>query len=73
MELRKLAEDKNVQYRDSRSGGPSLVTLERNGTSAMTEDYLRVGISDSVARNPDRLYKGILKGEGKELYIDLDD
>ena len=39
----------------------------------MTEDYLRVGISDSVARNPDRLYKGILKGEGKELYIDLDD
>ena len=73
MELRKLAEDKNVQYRDSRSGGPSLVTLERNGTSAMTEDYLRVGISDSVTRNPDRLYKGILKGEGKELYIDLDD
>ena len=73
MELRKLAEEKHVKYRDSRSGGLSSVTLEQNGTSAMTEDYLKVMVGDSVARSPTRLYNGVLRGKGNDLFIELDD
>jgi threonylcarbamoyladenosine tRNA methylthiotransferase MtaB len=71
MQLRKIAEDKNMKYRSSRSGGLSFVALEQQGRNAITEDYLKVQVSDSELRDPERLYKGILGGSGRDLYIDL--
>ena len=71
MQLRKIAEDKNMKYRSSRSGGLSFVALEQQGRNAITEDYLKVQVNDSELRDPERIYKGTLGGSGRDLYIDL--
>ena len=73
MQLRKIAEDKNMKYRNFRSGALSSVTLEQSGRNALTEDYLRVQVSDSEVRTPERLYHGVLRGSGEDLYVDLSD
>ncbi len=70
-QLRKIAEDKNMKYRNSRSGGLSSVTLEQEGRNAITEDYLRVRVSGSEVRPPERLYQGILRGTSEDLYVDI--
>lgn len=70
-ELRELAKDKGYRYRTSRSGQSSLVTLEANGHRALTEDYLRVEVAGTGMENLTRLHRGVLRGMGEDLYIEL--
>ena len=73
-ELRELADAKGRTYRESRAGGAADVTLEARETVALTGDYLRVGIlhEGRPASGPvRRLHRGVLRGAGGDLYIDL--
>ena len=70
-ELRKLAQEKERRYRDSRSGQRALVTLEAGGRKALTGDYLRVDTSGAETADPARLHEGQLQGMGRDLYIEL--
>jgi threonylcarbamoyladenosine tRNA methylthiotransferase MtaB len=78
-ELRALAQEKNVRHRASRSGTPSVVTLEAQGRRALTGDYLRVDVEGHGDADTDgvgvvdcgRLHSGVLRGSGDGLYIEL--
>ena len=71
-ELRKLAQEKERRYRDSRSGQRAWVTLEAGGRMALTGDYLRVAASGAETADLARLHRGRLQGIGRDLYIQLD-
>ena len=71
-ELRTLAQTKGVNYRTSRSGETARVTLESEGRSALTGDYLRVGTKGAKPSDRGRLHVGLLRGSGEDLYIELD-
>ncbi len=77
-ELRELAVEKGTRYRARRVGEDALVVLEGDGTSALTEDYLRVrwapgpAAGANAARAPGldaRLVRGTLQGDADDLYI----
>ena len=73
-ELRKLAEVKAHAYRTQRAGASVEVTLEARDTVALTGDYLRVRAEGKKSRAVDsgpRLHRGVLRGAGSDLYIDL--
>ena len=73
-ELRKLAEVKGHAYRTQRAGASAEVTLEARDTVALTGDYLRVraeGSGSSAVDSRARLHRGVLRGSGSDLYIDL--
>jgi threonylcarbamoyladenosine tRNA methylthiotransferase MtaB len=70
-ELRALAQDKHRRHRASRTGEPSLVTLEAQGRRALTGDYLRVDVEGAGAEDCGRLHSGVLRGRGDDLYIEL--
>ena len=73
-ELRKLAEAKGHAYRTQRAGASAEVTLEARDTVALTGDYLRVraeGSGSSAVDSRARLHRGVLRGSGSDLYIDL--
>ena len=70
-ELRALAQDKQRRHRASRTGKPSLVTLEAQGRRALTGDYLRVYVEGAGAEDCGRLRSGVLRGSGDDLYIEL--
>ena len=72
LQLREIADNKNVEYRNFRSGGLSSVTLERNGSTGITEDYLRVQVSGSEGMSREKLHRGVLRGKGKELHVVFD-
>ena len=71
LELRGLARDKGFTYRTSRSGQRSRVTLEANGSTALTEDYLRVEARGTGAEDVTLVHTGVLRGMGQDLYIEL--
>ena len=70
-ELRELAQEKHRRYRASRSGEAALVTLEARGRRGLTGDYLRVDVKGVGVEDCGRLYSGVLRGTGDELYIEL--
>jgi threonylcarbamoyladenosine tRNA methylthiotransferase MtaB len=71
-ELRSLVQEKGLDYRTSRSGETAWVTLESEGRSALTGDYLRVAAQGPNRSNLGRLHVGRLRGSGQDLYIELD-
>ena len=75
-ELRDIAQAKGTAYRATRIGGPAMVVVEGDGGTALTGDYLRIGVADPVP--PDgralrgarsRLGAGTLQGDADHLYI----
>jgi threonylcarbamoyladenosine tRNA methylthiotransferase MtaB len=71
-ELREIAMRKGEAHRGARRGEQATVVVEGEGGTGLTEDYLRVGIADSVnpgERTP-RMFRGTLLGDGDHLYID---
>jgi threonylcarbamoyladenosine tRNA methylthiotransferase MtaB len=70
-DLRERVQEKARAYRSRRSGGPARVTLENDGRSALTGDYLRIGTRGGRSAAAERLHSGVLRGEGDHLYIDL--
>ena len=72
-DLRELGIEKGLRYRGTRVGGTATVTLEGDGTSALTEDYLRVRVSSQAGDLDDQslLRRGILEGEASDLGIRL--
>ena len=76
-ELRTLAASKAERYRFLRAGDWAEVTLEGDGSTGLTGDYLRVrvvaGNAAGKAGNGGlrRLYEGTLRACETDLYIDL--
>ena len=70
-ELRELAKEKGCRYRATRLGQSSLVTLEADGRRALTEDYLRVEVRGNGMEDLTRLHRGVLRGTGEDLYIEV--
>jgi threonylcarbamoyladenosine tRNA methylthiotransferase MtaB len=72
-DLRDLGMEKGLEYRRTRVGETATVTLEGEGTSALTGDYLRVRVScqGGDPPGPGVLQKGILEGEASDLGIRL--
>jgi threonylcarbamoyladenosine tRNA methylthiotransferase MtaB len=68
-ELREIGAAKAAAHRERRVGGVAEVTLEAAGGSALTGDYLRVGVKGQGPRGA--LHRGTLRGAGADLYIDL--
>lgn len=68
-ELRELAVVKGSAHRTLRSGSEALVAPEGDGTSGLTGDYLRVGITDPVRAVERGLLRGTLRGDAGHLYI----
>jgi threonylcarbamoyladenosine tRNA methylthiotransferase MtaB len=67
-ELRDIAQAKGDAYRHRRVGGGATVVVEGRGGTALTGDYLRVGVPDlPPARRA--LLEGTLQGDGGHLYI----
>lgn len=67
-ELRSLAQEKEESYRARRVGGAARVVVEGQGGSALTGDYLRVGVpSPPPVRGT--LLDGTLRSDGGHLYI----
>ena len=73
-ELREMANDKGLAYKASRVGGPAEVVVEGQSGTALTGDYLRVGVIN-VGRGSNGLsaprYSGTLQGDKEHLYIEL--
>jgi threonylcarbamoyladenosine tRNA methylthiotransferase MtaB len=67
-ELRTLAQEKGRADRAARSGGGAAVVLEGGGGSALTGDYLRVGVRVRPAGAAGVL-EGTLRGGADHLYI----
>ncbi len=53
-ELRELGLEKGRRYRERRVGGAASVVLEGDGGTALTEDYLRVGVRRRASPGPGR-------------------
>lgn len=70
-ELRELVQAKGEAYRRRRAGTRSRVVLEGGGRTALTGDYLRVGVEGPVPEDHCRLHEGPLVLSGSELAIDL--
>ncbi len=68
-DLRELAQEKGRAYRARRAGGAAEVVVEGQGGTALTEDYLRVGIDESLKPAPNSLVVGTLRSDGDHLYI----
>jgi threonylcarbamoyladenosine tRNA methylthiotransferase MtaB len=71
-ELRELARRKGAAYRRARAGGAAQVVLEGPAgaaRSALTGDYLRVGISSPPPEGGRGLLDGTLRSDGGDLYI----
>lgn len=70
-EIRSLVQAKGEAYRRRRAGQRATVVVEGNG-SALTEDYLRVALRGERPRDSRQLHRGVLSGDGPDLYIALD-
>ena len=74
-ELRGIAQAKGKEYRASRIGGFAEVVVEGDGGTALTGDYLRVGVGDAQPSRreptsaPAWLPAGTLQGDADHLYI----
>ena len=70
-ELRSLGTAKGEQYARSRGGSQVEVVMEGDGGTALTGDYLRVGIGSRPPADPRRLHTGRLSPDGSHVAIDL--
>ena len=73
-ELREMANDKGLAYKASRIGGPAEVIVEGESGTALTGDYIRVGLVglDRESKGLSSLrYSGTLQGDKEHLYIEL--
>jgi len=73
-ELREMANDKGLAYKASRIGGPAVVIVEGKSGTALTGDYIRVGLAglDRESKGLSSLrYSGTLQGDKEHLYIEL--
>jgi threonylcarbamoyladenosine tRNA methylthiotransferase MtaB len=74
-ELRELAGEKGLRYREARVGDVAEVVLEGDSGWALTEDYLRVRAAGSGSgvdwKEGKGTVRGRLRGSGEKLYIDL--
>lgn len=68
-DLRELGQEKGRAYRAGRAGAAAEVVVEGEGGTALTEDYLRVGIDESLELAPNSLVVGTLRSDGDHLYI----
>ena len=70
-ELRTLVHQKGAAYRATRVGQTAEVVVEGDGGTALTGDYLRVGVEDGDSTRPatPELRRGTLRGDGDHLYI----
>lgn len=66
-DLRELALAKGAAYRRGRIGTRASVVVEGKGGTALTGDYLRVGVRDPAPSAG--LAQGTLQGDGDHLYI----
>jgi threonylcarbamoyladenosine tRNA methylthiotransferase MtaB len=69
-ELRTLVQEKGRAHRDARVGTPAKAVVEGRGGTALTGDYLRVGVQPSHPR-PTGMISGTLQGDAEHLYIAL--
>ena len=67
-ELRGLAQEKGARYREGRVGSSAHVVLEGQGGTALTGDYLRVGVT-GFPPTKTGVVEGTLQGDGGHLYI----
>jgi len=67
-ELRELGQTKGFSYRSRMAGSRARVVLEDRGSTALTGDYLRVGVLE-----PPRVSAGILEGtlQGQGGHLDI--
>ena len=78
-ELREIAQAKGREYRETRVGGSAEVVVEGDGGTALTGDYLRVGVGGALRTahhheqtgTLERLPTGTLQGDADHLYITL--
>jgi threonylcarbamoyladenosine tRNA methylthiotransferase MtaB len=68
-ELRDLAQAKGRTYREGRVGGLAEIVLEGEGRTALTGDYLRIGVDPHLDAPAGQLVQGTLRGDGDHLYI----
>ncbi len=71
-ELREMANDKGLEYRESRVGENADIVVEGTSGTALTGDYLRVGLVGLGAESnglPEPRYRGTLQGDREHLYI----
>jgi threonylcarbamoyladenosine tRNA methylthiotransferase MtaB len=68
-DLRELGQDKGRAYRASRVGGAAEVVIEGDAGTALTGDYLRVGIDEALGAARGALVHGTLRSDGEHLYI----
>jgi threonylcarbamoyladenosine tRNA methylthiotransferase MtaB len=77
-ELREIARAKGSAHRAGRVGSAATVVLEGEGGTGLTEDYLRVDVTQSGVkgkrsghlRSRSPVVRGTLLGDGDHLYID---
>jgi threonylcarbamoyladenosine tRNA methylthiotransferase MtaB len=78
--LRELGMEKGLRYRQARAGEAAEVVLEGEGGSALTGDYLRVGVAPprepepkdpTGARDHARIRRGKLEMDGTDLRVRL--
>lgn len=70
-ELRSLGNAKGERYARSRGGSQVEVVMEGDGGTALTGDYLRVGVGSRLPADPGRLHTGRLSPDGSHVAIDL--
>jgi len=70
-ELRDIVQGKGEAYRRSRAGSRARVVLEGDGSSALTEDYLRVGVRGPVPQDRGRVHDAELEWVDGELSVVL--
>ena len=70
-ELRSLGTAKGERYARSRGGSQVEVVMEGDGGTALTGDYLRVGIGSRPPADLRRLHTGRLSHDGSHVAIDL--
>ena len=70
-ELRSLGTAKGERYARSRGGSQVEVVMEGDGGTALTGDYLRVGVGSRLPADPSRLHTGRLSPDGSHVAIDL--
>ena len=68
-ELRRLADEKGRRYAAARGGTEVEVVMEGEGGTALTGDYLRVGVDATGPPDPGVLHRGRLSAAGSRVTI----
>ena len=68
-ELRALGGEKGAQHARRRGGSQVEVVMEGDGGTALTGDYMRVGVGSRRRADPRRLHTGTLSSDGLQVTI----